>query len=110
VAPNVAILRHLAVLRVDLDISVPPPGFTRIIFFSKVRMMPKYIVVPGHVSSRHDSQHHYIDAPTLMRLYKVDPKECIVRYRDHRDAAYDFDALDLIELRPRYDGNYEVPK
>lgn len=58
--------------------------------------------------SKNDGQFHYINAPTLMRLYKVDPHECLIRYNDKRDHGKDFPGL--IELRPRYDGDYEIPQ
>ena len=70
--------------------------------------MVKYVVIPGKILSRNDEDIHFIDAPTLMRLYKVDPDECIVKHNDERDRYHNFDGL--IELRPSYRGNYELPK
>lgn len=66
----------------------------------------KYVVIPGRIRSVHDNDIHYIDAPTLMRLYNVDRKECIIRYNDFRDFGKNFD--NLIELRPRSNGKYEI--
>lgn len=70
--------------------------------------MIKFVVIPGRMMSRSDEDIHYIDAPTLMRLYKVDPNECIVKHNDERDRYHNFDGL--IALRPRYDGDYRLPK
>jgi hypothetical protein len=67
----------------------------------------KYVVIPGKVASEHDHDVHFIDAPTLMDLYKVDPKECVVLYGDDRDIGKDFRGL--IQLHPHYNGNYELP-
>lgn len=69
--------------------------------------MIKYVVIPGRVISQSDGQFHYIDAPTLIRLYNVDPNKCVVKYKDERDLGKDFKGL--IPLRPRRDGKYEIP-
>lgn len=68
--------------------------------------MIKYVVIPGQVMSQSDGQIHYIDAPALMRLYKVNPKECVVKHGDQRDLGKDFS--NLIRLRPRSNGDYEL--
>ena len=39
---------------------------------------PCYILFPGMVVSKADGDVHYIDAPTLARLYGLDIRECIV--------------------------------
>lgn len=69
--------------------------------------MIKYVVYPGKMRSKHDRDIHYISAPVLMELYKVDPKECVVSHGDSRDLGKDFTGL--IPLYPRYNGKYEVP-
>lgn len=67
--------------------------------------MIKYVVLPGDVQSKNDGQIHYIGAGQLMRLYNVDPRECVVhRFGDHWFPEYD----KLIQLSPRYDGNYTL--
>ena len=71
-------------------------------------MKKKYVICPSHVVSRNDGELHYIDAPTLMRLYGVNPMECIVN-RD-RASMRDIDTMKLIWLAPRYDGKYQLPK
>lgn len=68
----------------------------------------KYVIFPGPVTSGNDGDVHFIDAPTLIRLYKVDPKECVIYHSDERDFGKSFKGL--ITLHPRYDGNYEIPK
>lgn len=69
--------------------------------------MRKYVVIPGWVRSQSDGELHFIDAPTLMQLYKIDPKECATMHGDFRDHGKDFNGL--IRLRPRRDGKYEIP-
>lgn len=58
--------------------------------------------------SKSDGDFHYISAAMLVNLYKVKAHECIIKHNDHRDAGRDFTGL--IELRPRYDGDYKVPE
>ena len=70
-------------------------------------MQKRYIVFPGRVPSRNDGQWHYIDAPSLMRLYRVRPEECMVV---RGEAALLGLPKGLIPLVPRYDGNYELPE
>lgn len=69
-------------------------------------MKKKYIICPGFVVSKNDGDCHFIDASTLMNLYKVNPMECIVN-RDH-DSIRGIDTTKLIWLSPRYDGNYQL--
>lgn len=66
--------------------------------------MLKYAVYPGYVISKNDGDRHYISAQQLMRLYKVDPRECIVV----REQKIWFGIQDLILLKPRYDGEYTI--
>lgn len=37
----------------------------------------KYVVHPGWVISQSDGQRHWVGYPRLVRLYGVNPKECI---------------------------------
>lgn len=69
----------------------------------------KYIIVPGYIKSKNDGEIHYISASQLMRLYKVNPLECIVALGKywHRGRI---GIESLIVLRPRYDGNYGLEK
>lgn len=70
--------------------------------------MIKYIVFPGYIDSSNDKQTHYISSNELMLLYKVRPEECIVfnpKDKTHKMKQF----IDgLIELRPRYDGEYSL--
>ena len=65
----------------------------------------QYLVVEGYVRSRNDRQRHFINSFQLMSLYGVKPEDCeIVRAGDRRVETNGF-----IVLRPRADGNYELP-
>jgi hypothetical protein len=64
-------------------------------------MKPKYLVKPGYVFSKSDGDKHWISADKLIRLYQVNPRECVISH------PY-LDPEDLIVLEPRYDGNYEL--
>ncbi len=69
--------------------------------------MKRYAVFPGYVRSSTDGQDHYLNGPRMMRLYGVDPRECIiVRGPLGRVGLELVDSL--IELRPRQDGDYSL--
>jgi hypothetical protein len=70
-------------------------------------MPVRYVVIPGQISSKNDGQFHFISSSQLMKLYGVDPRECVVKNKDYGDLGYNFSGL--IELRPRYDGDYQIP-
>jgi hypothetical protein len=61
----------------------------------------RYLVLPGYVTSANDGQRHWIGYDRLVRLYGVDPAEC---------TSTRVDGEQLIELSPRYDGNYAVQR
>lgn len=63
---------------------------------------PRYVVIPGWVASKYDGELHYIDAPTLMRLYRVKPSECVISSIGHKNGE------GLIRLRPRHNGVYNI--
>jgi hypothetical protein len=65
--------------------------------------MTRYLLCPGYVTSRHDGDDHYIDAPTLARLYRVPLDECLVGDRRMAHPG-------LVVLAPRFDGDYSIPK
>jgi hypothetical protein len=67
--------------------------------------MKKYLVDPGWVTSVTDGDRHYIGAVALMRLYGVDPRECVIA-----DRLQSRKNTELIRLTPRSSGNYVVPK
>lgn len=64
--------------------------------------MYKYVIHPGFVISKNDGDRHYVTANQLIRLYGVNPRECLVAGR----TALPSD--DLIHLHPQYSGNYEL--
>jgi hypothetical protein len=47
-----------------------------------VAPVKKYLVRPGHVTSFEDGDRHWISAPALIRLYNVDPHECVIDGQD----------------------------
>ena len=80
-------------------------------------MTKKYLVVPGYVRSKVDSQLHWVPAVSLARLYGVSLDECEIaavqpRGLQHKAIDYVQYAKDnnLTILRPRYDGNYSLEK
>lgn len=66
-------------------------------------MKRKYMVHPGSVYSKRDNQLHYITSNQLIKLYAVDPKDCVISpphfFDPENDDGY-------IHLFPRNDGNY----
>ena len=70
-------------------------------------MNKKYLILPGVVRSRSDGDMHYISARQLIELYKVNPEEC--KIVDSPQSAQGIEWKDYIELRPRTDGNYNLP-
>ena len=73
--------------------------------------MKRYLILPGKVFSKNDGELHHIDAPTLMRLYNVDPDECVVVHNEgvHGRQGFASEFLDsLLWLAPRYDGDYHI--
>lgn len=66
--------------------------------------MKKYLVIPGYVTSKTDRNIHYITFHRLVKLYRVDPKECV----DSRNRQHSYTGLKV--LMPRYDGNYTLPE
>ena len=73
--------------------------------------MKRYLILPGKVYSKEDEQLHYVSAEELMRLYSVDPKECVVMHNEgvHGKVGLDNDFLDSrLWLAPSYDGDYHI--
>ncbi len=74
--------------------------------------MKKYLLCPGPVTSKIDGDRHHISASDLARLYGVQMSECVVRSESlisTRGRGLN-ENNGLIELWPRYDGNYKLPK
>ncbi len=65
-------------------------------------MEKRYLLHPGYVVSNTDGQWHYIDAPTLARLYGVSMGECIVcRHGEIYPVL-------LLDLYPQESGDYSL--
>jgi hypothetical protein len=71
-------------------------------------MKPWIALHPGLVVSKSDGEQHFIDAPTLARLYQVQMAECIVW--DDDDYSRDFYWDNYIHLFPDANGNYKRPE
>jgi len=73
-------------------------------------VIPKYVLNPGYVYSRHDGQRHYIGAQQLAFCYGVRMAECITRPVPQPGLPDRWEKLDgQIDLFPRFDGNYSLP-
>ena len=78
-------------------------------------MEKKYLVHAGTVVSRNDGDKHFINARELMRLYQVDPRECVVciacQARTLRGTSTDCDGSprDFIDLFPKHSEDYSLP-
>lgn len=69
----------------------------------------KYLVCPGRVKSINDCDTHYISAHSLMRLYGVNPAECVIYRPDrHPPSMYERLRSQMIVLAPRFDGIYTL--
>jgi hypothetical protein len=68
--------------------------------------MKPYAVHEGFITSKYDSELHFIPFSRLCHLYGVNPKEAINWVRDGRGRRYE----DYNHLYPLYDGEYELPE
>lgn len=69
----------------------------------------RYLLCPGHVMSKTDGQYHYVGAHDLAQLYGVQMDQCEVR-PERMMARFGWrPTAGVIELHPRYDGNYSLP-
>lgn len=64
----------------------------------------KYLVVGGKIESKNDRDVHYISPMQLVRLYGVDPRDCVLVSDAEDLRGRDCEGLTI--LSPRYDGNY----
>lgn len=72
------------------------------------RTKVKYVVHPGWVTSAHDGDRHYIEFYQLVRLYGVNPIECIDASSAHAMLGWSDEVWATFKhLNPRYDGNYD---
>ena len=69
----------------------------------------RYLLCPGYVMSKTDGQYHYVGARDLARLYGVRIDQCEVR-PERMIARFGWRPQPgLVELHPRYDGDYRLP-
>lgn len=71
----------------------------------KISRNVKYLVVPGYIESKNDSNRHYINANKLMRLYNVNPNDCLIYKKESRGI----DFKDYHVLGVDYQGKYQIP-
>lgn len=74
-------------------------------------MTIKYVVCPGFVISKNDGQSRLISFQQLVRLYKINPAECVeYPLRDFGcQNTIDKRYPSLQRLYPNYDGDYSLP-
>ncbi len=76
--------------------------------------MKKYLVIPDYVISKTDGQRHYISCNQLLRLYGVNENECV--FSESSSTGNMTNSIEyykkrygnLIELRPKHDGHYNL--
>ena len=64
----------------------------------------KYVVHPGWITSKNDGDRHFVSSNALVRLYGVNPSECMIKYPTSAPAPEG-----MIHLYPDYSGEYLVP-
>jgi hypothetical protein len=67
--------------------------------------MKKYIIFLGPILLKNDGDFHQINARQLIRLYEVDPNDCIII--NSRKDLLGLQGI-FMPLYPKYDGNYEL--
>jgi hypothetical protein len=67
--------------------------------------MKKYIIYPGYVESKNDSEMHYIDANKLISLYNIKKSECIIINKESDKIG--IVESNFIQLFPLRNGNYK---
>lgn len=71
--------------------------------------MKRYVVIPGFISSKNDGDRHYVGARQLMNLYGVEPSECLIFSYNRKGISLEWlRSRGLVELSPRYDGDYSL--
>lgn len=71
--------------------------------------MIRYVLHPGPVAGPFGRDPQHIDAGQLASLYGVEPSECVVAPDYDADWATWPEPPGAIHLRPRADGNYQLP-
>jgi len=71
----------------------------------------KNIIRGGYVKSKSDGDIHYITAWKLLKLYKLNPRECLLidNWDDERDKLRGHCSIETMKwYHPRLDGNYDT--
>ena len=68
--------------------------------------MKKFAIHPGYITSKNDGDRHFISYNQLIKLYGANPNECFEWVKGHADVKL-WD--DYIHLKPRFDGDYDLP-
>jgi hypothetical protein len=74
----------------------------------------KYVLYPGLVTSKSDGQVCHVTAAKLAMLYGVPLDQCFIypsgNLHHSETNALKLRTKNMIALRPRFDGNYTLPK
>ncbi len=70
--------------------------------------MKKYLVIADYIVSSTDGQWHWISCQKLMKLYNVNPSECVCIEPSDPKGLHGINTRDLIVLRPQNNGNYTI--
>lgn len=73
---------------------------------------PKYAVMGGEIISKHDGDTHFVNAEELMRLYRIDLKQCVTQNASHPNTMFTDWAKSTghVILRPDPEGVYKLPE
>ena len=66
----------------------------------------KYLICPGEIKSKLDGDYHWVTGTQLIKLYGLRRCECVIEKKQLKGLY----RKDLIQLGPRYDGNYIQPQ
>lgn len=70
----------------------------------------KYVLHPGFVKSKNDGDKHFIGPQQLMKLYRVEVKECLLHGSPRYELPKVYRNLNLIHLYPDPTGDYVIPE
>lgn len=69
----------------------------------------KYIVYDGKVKSKNDGDIHYISHQQVIRLFGVNPTECLLVNRPDWFRGYSKEFLETLKvLQPKQNGDYSL--
>lgn len=72
-------------------------------------MTKRFVIHPGFVVSKSSGQREYVGAVQLMRLYGIDPRDCIVVEPTDGQRRYaEEQGIKLLHLKPQDDGVYSI--